>query len=255
MIIVCQNCSSRFQVDDDKISPRAIAKCPKCGQDINLGPASPASEKGAFAVGGSPATEIKRFEQPNPAPLFELGGETRNKPPSSSEAEKLVQMLAALLGQNPEIAASPAGERLPGKQRKALVCAPEEHREKVARPLAQEGYQVFVALDTKQAVERMRENQLDVVLLDPQFDAPDQGAAFVVREVNVLRPAQRRRLFFVLLSPSLRTMDAHGAFLNNVNAIINLKDLDDLVRILDHSLREYNELYKDFNAALRLAAV
>jgi len=70
--------------------------------------------------------------------------------------------------------------------------------------LAQEGYQVFVAVDTKQAVERMREDHLDVVLLDPQFDQAEQGGAFVVREVNVLRPAQRRRLFFVMLSPSLR---------------------------------------------------
>jgi len=114
---------------------------------------------------------------------------------------------------------------------------------------------VFVATDTKQAVERMRENQLDVVLLEPQFDAPDQGAAFVVREVNVLRPAQRRRLFFVLLSPSLRTLDAHAAFLNNVNAVLNVKDINEVLRVLDQGLREYNELYKDFNTALSLTAI
>ena len=49
----------------------------------------------------------------------------------------------------------------------------------------------------------MRENRLDVVLLDQDFDAAEQGAAFVTREVTILRPAQRRRLFFVLLSPVL----------------------------------------------------
>jgi hypothetical protein len=42
----------------------------------------------------------------------------------------------------------------------------------------------------------MRENQLDVVLLDQRFDPVEQGTVFVTREVNVLRPAQRRRLFF-----------------------------------------------------------
>jgi CheY-like chemotaxis protein len=128
-------------------------------------------------------------------------------------------------------------------------------RETIARRLTESGYQVFIADDTRQAVERMREDQLDVVLLDSQFDSVDQGAAFVMREVNVLRPAQRRRLLFTLLSPSLRTMDAHAAFLNNVNAIINLNDLPELPQILEQALREYNELYKDLNAAMKLPAL
>jgi hypothetical protein len=96
---------------------------------------------------------------------------------------------------------------------------------------------------------------MDVVLLEPQFDPAEQGSAFVVREVNVLRPAQRRRLFFVLLSPSMRTMDAHAAFLNNANAIVNINDLDDLDRVMDISLRDYNELYRQFNTAFGLTAL
>ncbi len=129
------------------------------------------------------------------------------------------------------------------------------HREPIARLLTESGYQVYVAEDTRQAVERMRSNQLAVVLLEPQFDFAEQGAAFVVREINVLRPPQRRRLFFALLSPSLRTMDAHSAFLNNVNVVVNLTDLQDLPRILDLGLRDYNDLYRDFNSALNLVAL
>jgi len=128
-------------------------------------------------------------------------------------------------------------------------------REPVARKLTDSGYQVFVADDTRQAVETMRSKQMDVVLLDPQFDPTEQGSAFVVREVNVLRPSQRRRLFFVLLSPSLRTMDAHAAFLNNVNTIVNVNDLDDLDRVMDVALREYNELYREFYTASGLTAL
>jgi len=71
----------------------------------------------------------------------------------------------------------------------------------------------------------------------------------------VLRPPQRRRLFFVLLSPSLRTLDAHAAFLNNVNAIVNINDVDELQRILDVALREYNELYRNFYGAFNLTAL
>ena len=113
----------------------------------------------------------------------------------------------------------------------------------------------IIADDTRQAVETMRSKQMDVVLLDSQFDPTEQGSVFVSREVNVLRPAQRRRLFFVLLSPSMRTMDAHAAFLNNVNAIVNLNDLNELHRVMDIALREYNELYREFFTAFSLPAL
>jgi len=112
-----------------------------------------------------------------------------------------------------------------------------------------------VAQDTRQAVERMRENRMDVVVLDQDFDPLEQGAAFVTREVSILRPAQRRRVFFVLLSQALRTMETHSAFLHNVNAIVNLKDIDDVGKVLEHTLRDYNELYKEFNVALNVTAL
>ena len=112
-----------------------------------------------------------------------------------------------------------------------------------------------MAEDTRQAVETMRANKMDVVLLDPQFDPSEQGSVFVIREINVLRPPQRRRLFFVLVSPSLRTMDAHAAFLNNVNTIVNITDIEELHRVMEIALREYNELYHDFYKASGLTAL
>jgi CheY-like chemotaxis protein len=137
--------------------------------------------------------------------------------------------------------------------RRILICTNEQYRQGLAQQLSQSGYQVFVAEDTRQAIERMRENRIDVVFLDQEFDSLEQGSAFVTREVTILRPAERRRLFFVLLSPVLRTMEAHAAFLNNVNAIVNTKDVADAARILEHALRDYNELYKEFNAALNVS--
>jgi hypothetical protein len=92
-------------------------------------------------------------------------------------------------------------------------------------------------------------------VLDPQFDPAEQGSAFVIREINVLRPPQRRRIFFVLISPSMRTMDAHAAFLSNVNLVVNVADIDELHRIMEVALKEYNELYREFNAAFSLTAL
>ncbi|MEK6280006.1 MAG: hypothetical protein AABN95_06595 [Acidobacteriota bacterium] len=172
---------------------------------------------------------------------------------SASATERLVELLSGLVNQSGPIHSPIA--RPSWNPRRALVCIQEDKREGVARSLAENGYQVFVAEDTRQAVERMRENQLDVVIIDPRFDAVEQGAVFVTREVNILRPTQRRRLFLVLLSPSLRTMDAHTAFLNNVNAVVNASDVDELPALIEHRIRDFNELYKDFNHVTKMHAL
>ena len=257
MIIVCQECSSRLQIDETKVPSRPFSvRCPKCNRSINSGSPSPAVAQSAIALGESPATGNPRFEQPPlPAPLFELEPRGKETRAAGSATEKLAELLSDLLSQQATTAGNSTNIRSPWNPRKTLVCVPEDNREKVARSLAESGFQVFVADDTSQAVERMRENQLDVVVLDPRFDPVEQGSVFVTREVSILRSAQRRRLFFVLLSPSLRTMDAHAAFLNNVNAIVNSSDLEELPRLLEHRVREYNELYKDFNGALGVPAL
>ena len=50
-------------------------------------------------------------------------------------------------------------------------------------------------------------------------------------------------------------MDPHTAFLNNVNAIVNLNEMDEMPRLIEHRLREYNELYKEFHSALGVSAL
>lgn len=252
MIIVCQKCSSRLQVDEMKIPSRAFTvRCPKCNSNIDASADNPVAEQTAVSLGGSPSTENPRLMQPKPAPLFE----TENAPANATSTDKLVELLSSLVTQSGNTAGFTSIARPSWNPRKALVCAVEENREAIARGLAENNYQVFVAQDTRQAVDRMRENRLDLVILDPRFDPVEQGSAFVTREVNILRPVQRRRLFFVLLSPTLRTMDAHAAFLNNVNAVVNINDLGDLPKLVEHRLREFNELYHDFNTVMQVPAL
>ena len=256
MIIVCQKCATRMQVDEEKSPARPFnVRCPKCNATVSSGVASPASEHSALAVGGSPSTEHPRFEQ-NTARAYEPAAKvTQQGGNGETITEDAVRMLMDLLSKGTNQTPDKPGARPSWDQRKALVCTGETYRDTVARRLAESGYRVYVAEDTRQAVETMRANKMDVVLLDPQFDTSEQGSAFVVREINVLRPPQRRRIFFVLISPSMRTMDAHAAFLSNVNLVVNVADVDELHRIMEVALREYNELYRDFNAAFNLTAL
>lgn len=253
MIIVCPKCSTRLQIDGEKSPNRPFnVRCPKCSNAISSGPANPATEQSALAVGGSPATDHPRFEQSTarayePATPSVAGGMGTN--------DDAVRRLFELLTKGTDPNSDNSKTRPVWDKRKVLVCTTEPYRELIARKLTQTGCQVFVAEDTRQAVETMRANKMDVVLIEQQFDPAEQGLAFVIREINILRPPQRRRLFFVLLSPSLRTMDAHAAFLNNVNAIVNVADIEQLDRIMEVALREFNELYRELYTAFGLTAL
>lgn len=254
MIIVCQKCDSRLQVDEAKVPARPfVVRCPKCNSSIDSGLPN-TGEQSANILVETPADENTRFEQPNPAPLFQVDQKADVIGPESP-IEKLTELLSGLVSQPAAARGNLPYGRPAWDPRKALICVTEEHRENIARSLSESGYKVFLATDTRQAVDRMRENLLDLVLLDPRFDPVEQGPVFVTREVNILRPTQRRRLFFVLLSPFLRTMDNHTAFLNNVNAIINVNEIADLPKVIEHRLHAYNELYKEFNQVLGISAL
>jgi predicted Zn finger-like uncharacterized protein len=264
MIVVCSQCTTRLQLDDAKLPSRPFTiRCPKCQSIINAQPpVANGNEQGALAVGESPALENPRYKQPKPAPVYEP--EHSDEPNEvqayaespSVDSGDIVQMLAALLQRGaPEKQRQSGLTRAAWERRRALCCITPTHREAVARALAADNYQVFVADDTTQAIERMREDHMDVVILEPSFDALEQGAAFVTREVSIMRPGERRRLFFVHLVASARTLDAHAAFVNNVNLVINPADIEILPQALERALRDFNELYRDFNNAFRVAAV
>jgi response regulator RpfG family c-di-GMP phosphodiesterase len=149
----------------------------------------------------------------------------------------------------------PSGVRLKWERRRVLVCVTPTRREAIGRALVDDNYQVYIAEDTSQAIERMREEPMDIVLLEPDFDPVEQGAAFVTSEINVLSPAKRRRLLFVQISQAARTLDSHAAFVNNVNLVVNVADVDKLPKVLERMIRDFNDLYRDFNAALNIAEI
>ena len=261
MIVVCSQCTTRLQLDDAKLPSRAFTiRCPKCQNVINAQPPTAASpEQGALGVGEAPSLENPRYKQPTPAPAFnplapvEANDVQAYAQPPAADANDIARMLAALLqrgGMEKERGTVASLGRPGWERRRALVCVTPAHREALAQQLADSNYQVFVADDTSQAIERMREEHMDVVILDPGFDPVEQGAAFVTREVNIMRPAERRRLFFVHLNASLRTLDAHAAFVNNVNMVVNPADIEIMPQALERALRDFKELYREFNLAV-----
>src|SRR5690242_4681225 len=163
MIIVCPKCATRLQIDDEKSPNRPFnVRCPKCSATVSSGPASPATEQSALAVGGSPSTDSPRFEQ-STATAYEP---TSNGAPSATTGnDDTVRMLFDLLSKSSSHGPEDPKARPSWDKRKALVCTSEPYRDVAERKLSEVGYQVFVAEDTRQAVETMRASKMDVVLL------------------------------------------------------------------------------------------
>lgn len=265
MVITCQQCSARLQLDDSKIPARAFTvRCPKCQHVINAQPAAQAptaAAGGALGLGDVPATQPARTSRPAAAPIFKPesnGADASDASVLRGDRDEMTNMLSALLQRAMATAAAEASRgagRVDLTHRCVLVCASPDHRFNVARVLVENGHEVYVAEDTTQAIERMREKKMDVVILEPSFDAQEQGAAFIRREVAALRPPARRRLFFVVLSSELRSGDTHQAFLAHANLTLNPADLEELPVLLDRGIRDFTELYREFNRVQQVTQI
>src|SRR6266849_11019547 len=205
-------------------------------------------------------TQTSPFERPITAPPFKADGD-KSDPALTNESrpaglDGIAKLLAEALRQADSGPTSSRGRKRPAwDRRKALVCASPAYREVLAESLTKSDYEVFVADDMAQGLGRMREERMDVIVLDANFDPLEQGVAFITREVRLLRSSERRRLFFVYVTSGVRTMDQHAAFLHNVNLVVNPSDVEQLPDALNLSIRHYNELYRDFNRALDVAPI
>jgi len=265
MVLICSKCEARLQLDEAKAPSRPFTvRCPKCQDAINVQP--PSSSDSAVAEDGqlrqdSPViADRPAFERPASAPPFKVEVEDSNatsaNPASSAGLNDVAKLLAAALSQADTASIRGRGRKRPAwDRRKILVCASPAYRGAIAHSVANLDYEVFVAENSAQALGRMREERMDIVILDANFDPVDQGVAFVTREVKLMRPSDRRRLFFVYVIAGVRTMDLHAAFLHNVNLVVNPSDLEQLPDALEVSVRHYNELYRDFNIALDVTPI
>ena len=90
----------------------------------------------------------------------------------------------------------------------ALVCEPDPAvREKIGADLKALGYQVTAPATAKDALKAMRFHIFDVVVLNELFDTADAQANDVLKYLENMAMATRRRFFVALVSGKYRTMD------------------------------------------------
>lgn len=140
------------------------------------------------------------------------------------------------------------------KPRRVLLCLGEKLDE-TAKVLATAGYKVYVAQTPAQANERLREGKTEMLIFSPDFAPELGGAAVIQQKANAMYSSERRRLFLASLEENGGTMNAHDAFLRNLNLVVNTNDIAQLPLILSRSITDYNDLYNFFNRAAGLAPI
>jgi predicted Zn finger-like uncharacterized protein len=243
MIIRCDNCSVSLQLDESKIpSGNFTVRCPRCQNMLRAN----RDEKG---IGTSPAAQL---EANKPAPASEQNAAQFAEKQSEFEINNAMRSLLSAL-QTGKAGLSSTDEEAE-KPRRVLLCLGEK-KDEVARLLAEEGYRVYIAQTPAQANERLREGKTEIVLFSPDFAAEFGGAAILQQKANAMYSSERRRLYLVSLEDGGTTMNAHDAFLRNLNLIVNTADIPQLPLILNRAVLDFNDLYHYLNRGLGLEPI
>lgn len=238
MIIRCDNCSVSLQLDESKVPEGSFTvRCPRCQNML----------RAQRAANGDGSSTVRQLEENKPAPAAPDGAREFAEKETEFEINSALRtLLSALQAGKGKLEESDDPN---AKPRRVLLCL-GERKDQVAKILSGAGYRVYIAETPAQANERLREGKTEIVIFSPDFAAEFGGAAILQQKANAMYPSERRRLFLVSLEDGGTTMNAHDAFLRNLNLIVNTADLPQLPLILNRALLDFNDLYHYLNLGL-----
>lgn len=215
MEVVCLKCKSKFKIADEKLpsGQKVTVKCSKCDGKIEI----------------------------------DTGGD-RSAVGEKEDLEKVVDEVATSAYDPLERPFDYLDEGI----ETALLC---EHdlvvRQKIRSLLEQMDYHVVEAASARNAMKYMRFHVYDLVVVNETFEATDADCNHVLQYLSQLPISTRRNMFVILLGKRLRTMDNMLAFNRSVNLSVNLKDMDDMEKILKGALKEHIAFYEIFMQSLK----
>lgn len=134
----------------------------------------------------------------------------------------------------------------------ALVCEQNPLvRKTISDALQLMEYQITVAESARDALKRMRYHVYDLIVVNESFDTNNPEANGVIIYLERLSMATRRNMFVALVSDRYRTMDNMMALNKSVNLIINVKNVEDIGKILSRGITDNEYFYRVFKETLK----
>ena len=135
--------------------------------------------------------------------------------------------------------------------RLALVCEDASERQAVIRAaLEQIGFAMLAPKNTEEAVERIRRDSYEIVIVDEQYQGSSPFDNPMLAIIRNMPMSQRRWMFVTLLGRQFKTFDNAMAFARSVNVVVNLNDLPHLPAILKKGITDHVEFYRTFRQVL-----
>jgi CheY-like chemotaxis protein len=145
--------------------------------------------------------------------------------------------------------ASAGGESF--EARLALVCEDAPERQAVIKDaLAQIGFSMLAVKNADDAIERMRRDVYELVIVDEQYQGATPLDNTVLAAVRAMPISQRRWTFVALVGRGFKTFDNAMAFARSVNVVVNVNDLPHFPAILKKGITEHVEFYRTFRQVL-----
>lgn len=209
MEVICQNCSKRLLVPDEKLPQKGLfyITCPQCKEKITVN-----LKKESLPAG-------EDVLQQTVIPPRE-GGELPSKVSTTSEAYSEIL-------------------------KTVLICEDNHERQnEITSILRGMNYKVDVSQSTYDAFDKIRFTQYDVIVLNENFDGSSPENNEVLEHLQNMPMNSRRNIFLALMGQNLKTLDNAEAFSKSVNAVINAKDLSNLKSILTKSIQDHERFYR-----------
>ena len=134
----------------------------------------------------------------------------------------------------------------------ALVCEQNPiARKTIENALSLMDYQITIAESARDALKRMRYHIYDLIVVDENFDTKNPDANGVLIYLERLQMSTRRNIFVAMVSNRYRTMDNMMAFHASVNLVINIKNIEDIGKILGRGITDTELFYRIYKETLK----
>lgn len=125
---------------------------------------------------------------------------------------------------------------------KAIICENNKEIQKLLSDyLKSLGFECLSLSDTDAGMINLEDVSLIIA---------GQNCSEIIRTVSSLPMYQRREIIVILLSNSISTMDRISAFIQGVDFIVNVKDLNNFPAIFKKAYAEHQRTYKQFKETL-----
>jgi DNA-directed RNA polymerase subunit RPC12/RpoP len=224
MNISCENCGSKFKIPDEKVPKGQMFSltCPQCNSKVVVNARS--GTRSSSAISSRPSDEPKPKKERTL--IDEVDADTYD---ASDKPFDFVE----------------EGVKT------ALLC---EHdaalQKKVKTGLYNMDYHITAPQLPKDALKQMRFHVFDMVVLNERFGTQNPDMNPVLKYLDRLNMSVRRNIFVALITDRYRTMDNMAAFNKSVNLIVNLKNIDEVEKILRRGIADYEAFYRVYKRAL-----